>query len=323
MLSIAAPSYSLCYCLVYIQDPTLTVRVIGNQWYWSYEYSFNTQTELKIDPTLTKNDLNLKDQIPFKSTKNGFLGLPDKKWTLKDNNIGVLKTLPLEVKIEAVHIVLKLLNESKTSPTLKDLIIKIETEVFFQRLNFALKDKNHIGLKRSLLKSTPEEIFNEINNLFTLNTQSEAFGDIVDLLFLPKSHYKISFFLLETLLDCSFCKPLYEKHTLLAKCNSFYGNENTNIKAKVALTRNEHIKALNAFNKSSSIYSLGTNSLLSKQSLDFGQVNNCYIEAFLLPDSVNDASRFSLTDNLLILPTQTRIRFIILSNDVLHSFAAA
>jgi len=36
---IAVPSFALLYSLEELVEPTLTVKVTGNQWYWSYEYS--------------------------------------------------------------------------------------------------------------------------------------------------------------------------------------------------------------------------------------------------------------------------------------------
>lgn len=39
LMIIAVPSFSLLYSLEYQVDPRFTVKVIGHQWYWSYEYS--------------------------------------------------------------------------------------------------------------------------------------------------------------------------------------------------------------------------------------------------------------------------------------------
>lgn len=39
LLLIAVPSFALLYSLDEIVDPAVTVKVIGHQWYWSYEYS--------------------------------------------------------------------------------------------------------------------------------------------------------------------------------------------------------------------------------------------------------------------------------------------
>jgi cytochrome c oxidase subunit 2 len=39
LIVIAIPSFSLLYSTEEIIDPSLTLKVVGHQWYWSYEYS--------------------------------------------------------------------------------------------------------------------------------------------------------------------------------------------------------------------------------------------------------------------------------------------
>nr|ANP26215.1 cytochrome c oxidase subunit 2 [Campylaephora sungminbooi] len=39
LLIIAIPSFSLLYAMDEIISPTITIKTIGHQWYWSYEYS--------------------------------------------------------------------------------------------------------------------------------------------------------------------------------------------------------------------------------------------------------------------------------------------
>jgi len=39
LLFIAIPSFSLLYSLDELIDPNITLKIIGHQWYWSYEYS--------------------------------------------------------------------------------------------------------------------------------------------------------------------------------------------------------------------------------------------------------------------------------------------
>ena len=45
LLMIALPSMALLYSIDEIVEPSLTIKVIGHQWYWSYEYS----TDLTVD----------------------------------------------------------------------------------------------------------------------------------------------------------------------------------------------------------------------------------------------------------------------------------
>jgi cytochrome c oxidase subunit 2 len=45
LLMIALPSMALLYSIDEIVEPSLTIKIIGHQWYWSYEYS----TDLTVD----------------------------------------------------------------------------------------------------------------------------------------------------------------------------------------------------------------------------------------------------------------------------------
>ena len=39
LIAIAFPSFRLLYLLDEVISPTVTIKVVGHQWYWSYEYS--------------------------------------------------------------------------------------------------------------------------------------------------------------------------------------------------------------------------------------------------------------------------------------------
>jgi cytochrome c oxidase subunit 2 len=39
LLLVAIPSFALLYSLEELIDPVATIKIIGHQWYWSYEYS--------------------------------------------------------------------------------------------------------------------------------------------------------------------------------------------------------------------------------------------------------------------------------------------
>lgn len=41
LLIVAVPSFALLYSMDEIIDPIITIKIIGNQWYWNYEYSDN------------------------------------------------------------------------------------------------------------------------------------------------------------------------------------------------------------------------------------------------------------------------------------------
>lgn len=59
LIFIALPSLRLLYLLDEINSPSITIKTIGHQWYWSYEYSdfINTEFESFIIP-LKENSLN-------------------------------------------------------------------------------------------------------------------------------------------------------------------------------------------------------------------------------------------------------------------------
>jgi len=49
LVTIAVPSFALLYSMDEVIDPAITLKVIGHQWYWSYEYSdYNTSDDETI-----------------------------------------------------------------------------------------------------------------------------------------------------------------------------------------------------------------------------------------------------------------------------------
>jgi cytochrome c oxidase subunit 2 len=58
LMMIAIPSFALLYSIDEVIDPEITIKVIGHQWYWTYEYS----DLLKFDSyMLPLSDLNIGD----------------------------------------------------------------------------------------------------------------------------------------------------------------------------------------------------------------------------------------------------------------------
>ncbi len=58
LIAIAVPSFALLYSIDELIEPTLTVKIIGHQWYWSYEYSDYAEGDLMFDSyMLTEEDL--------------------------------------------------------------------------------------------------------------------------------------------------------------------------------------------------------------------------------------------------------------------------
>jgi len=52
LLLIAFPSFTLLYALEELIDPALTVKIIGHQWYWSYEYGGSLFSESSLSDSL-------------------------------------------------------------------------------------------------------------------------------------------------------------------------------------------------------------------------------------------------------------------------------
>lgn len=70
LLSLASPSFSLLYSLDEISNPELTLKILGHQWYWSYEMSdFNSCSDtynLKYSSyMLTNESLKENSSIGF------------------------------------------------------------------------------------------------------------------------------------------------------------------------------------------------------------------------------------------------------------------
>ena len=66
LVFVAIPSFTLLYSMDEIVDPMLSLKVIGHQWYWSYEYSDYTSLELGAESSflfdsymLLEEDLHL------------------------------------------------------------------------------------------------------------------------------------------------------------------------------------------------------------------------------------------------------------------------
>jgi len=61
LMLIAIPSFTLLYSLDELIDPNLTLKIIGHQWYWSYEYSDYTAFLKQNTITFDSYMINAKD----------------------------------------------------------------------------------------------------------------------------------------------------------------------------------------------------------------------------------------------------------------------
>lgn len=62
LITLATPSIKLLYLLDESVNPLLTIKIVGHQWYWSYQYSdyINVEFDSYILPTPTLNDGQLR-----------------------------------------------------------------------------------------------------------------------------------------------------------------------------------------------------------------------------------------------------------------------
>jgi cytochrome c oxidase subunit 2 len=71
LLFIAIPSFALLYSLDEVVDPVVTIKAIGHQWYWSYEYSdYNQGQTLGFDSYMVPEDDLAQGQLRLLEVDN-------------------------------------------------------------------------------------------------------------------------------------------------------------------------------------------------------------------------------------------------------------
>ncbi|HET8829942.1 MAG TPA: cytochrome c oxidase subunit II [Pelobium sp.] len=97
LLSLASPSFSLLYSLDEISNPELTLKILGHQWYWSYEISdFNLCSDTQ---NLKYSSYMLTNEALKENSSTGFFR------TLETNKRVVLPTnTHLRLLITAVDV---------------------------------------------------------------------------------------------------------------------------------------------------------------------------------------------------------------------------
>ena len=61
LLLIAVPSFSLLYSLEELSSPELTIKIVGHQWYWSYELSDYTEDNKSLNINYDSYMISTKD----------------------------------------------------------------------------------------------------------------------------------------------------------------------------------------------------------------------------------------------------------------------
>lgn len=71
LINLASPSFSLLYSLDEISNPKLTLKILGHQWYWSYEV-LDTNSCLSLAGNLKYSSYMLTDEFLKESNSIGF-----------------------------------------------------------------------------------------------------------------------------------------------------------------------------------------------------------------------------------------------------------
>ncbi len=72
LVTIAYPSFSLLYALDDLTVPSLTIKIIGHQWYWSYEYN-SFKTNFSFDSYILNSSDYGSGQLRLLETDNRLL----------------------------------------------------------------------------------------------------------------------------------------------------------------------------------------------------------------------------------------------------------
>ena len=70
LITIALPSFKLLYLMDEILDPTITIKTIGRQWYWEYEYSDYLSPELSFESYMIPTDSLEEGQLRLLEVDN-------------------------------------------------------------------------------------------------------------------------------------------------------------------------------------------------------------------------------------------------------------
>lgn len=72
LIFIALPSIKILYLIEETKNPSLTIKVTGHQWYWSYEYTdiINFDIDVFIENSNTNRLLNCRRNLPIPCKQN-------------------------------------------------------------------------------------------------------------------------------------------------------------------------------------------------------------------------------------------------------------
>lgn len=157
LILIATPSLRLLYIIEEIFNPNLTIKIIGHQWYWTYEYSdFNIKFDSFLKPYSKTNFRNLETdnylRIPILTMSRLLITRNDviHSWTIQS----------LGIKTDAIP---RRLNQTK--------IISNKPGLFYGQCS-EICGANHRFIPISLKISTINKFLNYIKSFKSLNSLS-------------------------------------------------------------------------------------------------------------------------------------------------------
>ena len=116
LLSIGVPSFALLYAMDEVVNPQMTVKVIGHQWYWSYEYSIENWLSEKL--------------IDSSSFEKGYPLLEEKSWNrMSGTEVEELKKVSFDSYMKNEDELEK--GEPRLLATTEPVVVPINTHIRF------------------------------------------------------------------------------------------------------------------------------------------------------------------------------------------------
>jgi len=167
LMIISVPSYNLLYAMEEVIDPSLTIKVVGHQWYWSYECS-----DFEVSPAATKDSVKLAEDN-FKSLKE-WVDLIESARV--ETGLGESQTQVTLVQ-KAISPIKKALVSGLSSKTYEVLASRLELLGLDLLTNEGLKE--HYGPLDSAAKGERTSILDEVKTQLTESTLVQEQQDLV------------------------------------------------------------------------------------------------------------------------------------------------
>ena len=357
LLLIATPSFALIYALDEIVEPQVTIRCIGRQWYWTYEYPDTIKGTLS--PDYLKSNKFLDQSIGNNTQFDFSTAIQQSKKTLELLSYNARKA-PKKMFREFFTFLKTTKTKTSRAGKVKISFLK-ELRIIFKHRPAIVKlsmvksqaaQQKHVCLDTLLRKLMKAKAYHN-KKPFTYAKLSSKFARFS----LGRFSRKVSLFLaqtyfkqvvsteklgeqirqrglLELVKSCSKTKSR-SRHALLlldlAKKNRGVFAVFSKISQKLAVQKNLH-------SHPKYLFKLGLASYCNKSrlSLKTSELYNLYLtyslnfeipgfryDSYLIStdDLPKGAFRLLEADRRLVLPVQTNIRLLVTSYDVIHSWA--